>query len=99
MVEKLNLDPHINSQNEDESALALDFTSFLLRYHKDLDYSDFSEDPETVKKIRRAEMYRNWLDIEDLANGYESIQTNFNNHQETASKAFKEILTLVQETK
>lgn len=28
-------------------------SSFLLRYHRDLDYSDFSENEEIVKVIRR----------------------------------------------
>jgi len=32
------------ASKEDESDLALDFSSFLLRYHRDLDYGDFAED-------------------------------------------------------
>jgi hypothetical protein len=34
----------INSTSEKESDLALDFSSFLLRYNRELDYSDFSDD-------------------------------------------------------
>lgn len=44
-------------------------------------------------------MYRNWVDIEDLANGYETIQTNFNIHKDTSSKAFKELLSLIDSVK
>jgi hypothetical protein len=32
------------ASKEDESDLALDFSSFLLRYHRDLDYGDFADD-------------------------------------------------------
>lgn len=95
----MNLDAYIESDNEDFSNLTLDFTSFLLRYHKSLNYDDFSEDPDVAKKIRRAEMYRNWVDIEDLANGYEVIQNNFNSHKDTTSKAFQEVLGLVEGVK
>jgi hypothetical protein len=83
ILQKMNLDIYILSDNEEEANLVLDFTSFLLRYHKgrllcqitDLDYEDFSENEEVVKRIKRAEIYRNWVDIEDLANGYESMQS------------------------
>ena len=57
--------------------MALDFSSFLLRYHRDLNYEDFSEDKTVLQLIRRAEMYRNWADVEDLANGFETLQGNF----------------------
>jgi len=58
---------------DEDADLALDFASFLLRYHRDLDYSDFSDDLGLQTKIRRAEAFRSWADIEDLANGYESL--------------------------
>jgi hypothetical protein len=60
-----------------ESELGLDISCFLLRYHKDLDYYDFSDDVQIIQKIRRAEMYRNWTDIEDLAGTTETIGNNF----------------------
>ena len=62
------------ASREEDSDLALDFASFLLRYHRDLDYQDFSDDPIVTHKIKRAETYRSWADIEDLANGFESLQ-------------------------
>jgi len=40
----LKINRVITSQVESESDLALDFSSFLLRYHKDLEYADFTED-------------------------------------------------------
>jgi len=39
-------------------------------------------------KIRRAEVYRAWADIEDLANGYETINANFDKHRGVTSNAF-----------
>jgi hypothetical protein len=84
----MNIQRIISSRKEEDSDLALDFASFLLRYHRDIDYSDFSDDPVIIHKIKRAETYRSWADIEDLANGFESISTNFEQHQTTAAKAF-----------
>ncbi|CAI2384862.1 unnamed protein product [Moneuplotes crassus] len=95
ILQKINLDSFIDSSVSDERNLALNFTSFLLRYHQDLDYNDFSEDEHVVKAIRRAEMYRNWVDIEDLATGYESLHKN----SDASSKAFQEILALIDQVK
>ena len=40
----MNIDNQIVSENEAEAELAMDFSSFLLRYNRDLDYSDFTVD-------------------------------------------------------
>ncbi len=66
---------------ESASDLALDFSSFLLRYHRDLDYSDFSDVQEIINRIKRAESFRSWADIEDLASGYETLTTGFESHK------------------
>jgi len=89
----------ILSKIEAEQDLALDFSSFLLRYHRDLNYEDFSDDPDVVRMVRRAEMYRNWADVEDIANGFETLQTNFENHRNTSSKAFEEMLEHIEKIK
>jgi hypothetical protein len=47
--------------------LGLDFASFALRYFKDLSYSDFAEDINIQNKLKRAETFRMWVDIEDTA--------------------------------
>jgi hypothetical protein len=70
-----------------------------LRYHKDIDYADFSEDQFVVSKIRRAEIYRSWADIEDLANGYENLNGNFEKHRTVTSNAFQEIVKLIEKIK
>lgn len=79
--------------------MALDFSSFLLRYHRDLDYNDFADDPSVAQKIKRAETYRAWADIEDLANGFESLQTNIEQHQSTAANAFQELYNYIERIK
>ena len=63
----MNVATSIQSGNESEADLALDFSSFLLRYNRDLDYTDFSDDEQVHMKIKRAEVFRSWADIEDLA--------------------------------
>ena len=88
IIRKMNIASIINAQKEEDSDLALDFSSFLLRYHRELDYADFADDPLIGQKIKRAETYRAWADIEDLANGFESLQTNIEQHQTTAANAF-----------
>lgn len=84
----MNISSIISASTEADSDLALDFASFLLRYHRDIDYSDFSDDPLIIHKIKRAETYRSWADIEDLANGFETLSNNLETHQVTAANAF-----------
>ena len=67
-VKQLNLSIKFIAKNQEINDICLDFTSFLLRYNRELDYSDFSDDPEIIQKIKRAETFRTWADIEDLAN-------------------------------
>jgi len=64
----MRLDNIIQNGEFDESQKSLDFCAFLLRYNWEIDYSFFSEIPEIQENIRRAEMYRSWADIEDIAN-------------------------------
>ena len=77
----------------------MDFCTFLLRYHKDIDYDDFSDSQHVTLKIRRAEIYRSWADIEDLANGYETLNSNFEKHRTVSSNAFQEIVKLIEKVK
>jgi hypothetical protein len=81
----------INSSNPKQSDLALDYASFLLRYNRELDYSDFSDDVATQDRIKRAEIFRAWADIEDLAHGFENLSSNFESHRTTAANAFQEL--------
>ena len=99
IIKNMNMSVYILSQSFKDQELALDFCAFLLRYHKDIDYGDFSDDPFVINKIRRSEIYRVWADIEDLANGYETINGNFEKHRTVTSNAFQEIVKLVEKVK
>ncbi len=88
IVKNMNLSAFVLSSNPKDADLALDFCAFLLRYHREIDYSDFSEDQYVVGRIRRSEVFRAWADIEDLANGYETINANFEKHRGVTSNAF-----------
>ena len=46
ILRKMDISSIIQRGNDQEQDLALDFTSFLLRYNRLLDYSDFSDDVE-----------------------------------------------------
>lgn len=68
IVRKMKLVDYMFSPNTEVADLTLDFSSFLLRYNRELDYQDFSDDATILQKIKKAETYRTWADIEDLAN-------------------------------
>ena len=44
----------------------LDFAIFLLRYYEAVDYEDFSDLATINAKIKRAELHRVWIDIEEI---------------------------------
>lgn len=44
IVKNMNLSAYVLSSNPKDSELALDFCAFLLRYHREIDYTDFSDD-------------------------------------------------------
>lgn len=68
LLRKMNLAQHIMSTTSiQESELALDLCSFLLRYHRGLDYGDFSDNPYCVQRLRRYEDFKCWSEIEDIA--------------------------------
>ena len=66
LLRKMNMSQHIMSQNLAESDFALEFCAFLLRYHRALDYGDFSDNPYCVQRLRRYEDYKYWTELEDL---------------------------------
>ena len=95
----MNVANAIQSGNDTEADLSLDFSSFLLRYNRDLDYTDFSDDEQIHQKIKRAEVFRSWADIEDLAHSQEVFQQEFESHRTTAANAFQELYAYIEKTK
>ena len=70
--------------------------SLLLRYNRDLQYSDFSDDELIVNKIRRAELYGTWKDIEDVSKIAESYHQEFEENKVVTQKAFAELYTFIE---
>mmetsp|Transcript_1260 Transcript_1260/g.1305 ORF Transcript_1260/g.1305 Transcript_1260/m.1305 type:complete len:140 (+) Transcript_1260:275-694(+) len=99
ILEKMRIPQLLTSASPDEKELALDFASFLLRYHRKLDYEDFSEDVLIQNTIKRAEIFRSWADIEDLASGFDSVAHGLEDHKMTAANAFKELYTHMERFK
>ena len=71
--------------------MALDFSSFLLRYNRELDYQDFADDQNIIAKIKKAETYRTWADIEDLANTLSALQGQMTETQLNVQNAMQEM--------
>jgi len=74
LLRKINLDKYILSSQPSEAAVGLELSSFLLRYHSDIDYNDFSDDPAAVKKLRRYEGVKYAAELEQLTKIVEDIR-------------------------
>lgn len=70
-----------------------------MRYNRELDYNDFTDKIDVQNKIKRAEVFRSWADIEDLAHGFENLSTNFESHRTTAANAFQELYQYIEKSK
>ena len=66
--------------------------SFLLRYHRGLDYGDFSENPYCVQRLRRYEDFKCWSEIEDVALLAETTSKDVISFKQTNESALQEIL-------
>ena len=88
----MNLQDHILSANQNESEASLELAAFLLRYHRSVDYGDFSDHPYVVQRIRRYCDYRFWFELEEQGNGQEELNNKFNSFQSVTQTALKEIV-------
>ena len=50
LLRKINIERLLASNQPSESSIALEFASFLLRYHVEIDYDDFSDTKNIRKK-------------------------------------------------
>jgi hypothetical protein len=64
-----------------------------------LDYQDFSDDAGIIQKIKKAETYRTWADIEDLANTLSTLQTQFQEQQANVQHGMQEMFAAVDKFK
>ena len=83
----MNLEAHIMSSNPGEVEAALGLAQFLLRYHRAVDYGDFSENPYAVQRIRRFCDYKVWFEIEELSGSHEDLSGNFSEFKTVTQKA------------
>ncbi len=72
LLRKMNLEKHFKSDGSDRD-IALEFASFLLRYHVDIDYGDFTDDPFAIQKLRRYENVKYAAEVEGLTKAIEDI--------------------------
>ena len=80
------------STNQVEAEAALDLAAFLLRYHRSVDYGDFSDNAHVVQRIRRYCDYRFWYELEEQGGQNEDINGKFNSFQTVTQTALKEIV-------
>lgn len=71
----------------------------MLRYNRELDYQDFSDDQNIISKIKKAETYRTWADIEDLANTLSTLQGQFTEQQLNVTNGMQEMFQGVEKFK
>lgn len=83
----MNLEEHVMSTNPTEVEAALELSQFLLRYHRAVDYGDFSENPYVVQRVRRYCDYKIWYEIEELSSSHEDLSGNFSDFKGVTQKA------------
>eukprot|EP00831_Metopus_contortus_P039604 TRINITY_DN31026_c0_g1_i1.p1 TRINITY_DN31026_c0_g1~~TRINITY_DN31026_c0_g1_i1.p1 ORF type:complete len:323 (+),score=46.04 TRINITY_DN31026_c0_g1_i1:195-1163(+) len=94
-LNRLGLDKYFTQDEE----VAFDFACFLLRYYKDIEYSDLCATPRMVQKVKKAELQRTWVDIDNLAVNQEQIIKVAQENQDLTSRAFAELYAHVDELK
>ena len=73
----MNIDQLIISSDNQESQISLEFASFLLRYHVDIDYGDFTEDAFCIQKLRRYEDVKYATELETITKAFEALSERF----------------------
>ena len=65
----MDLDYYISEKTQTDLVheKSLEFYSFLLRYHREIDHSDCSQNPKVLQKLRRYEDFKLWNELEELA--------------------------------
>ena len=70
----MGLDEYIMKNEEPLCDKILEFFSFLLRYHRDIDHSDFSSNSAVLARLKRYEEFKCWNELEELAVRQESVE-------------------------
>ena len=88
----MNIEEHVMSTNSTEVEAALELSQFLLRYHRGVDYGDFSDNPYVVQRIRRYCDFKIWFEIEELSGSQEDLTGNFSDFKSMTQRALQEIV-------
>lgn len=72
----MNLERHFRSDQSDRE-VSLELASFLLRYHVEIDYGDFSDDPYTIQRLRRYEDVKYASEVEGVTKALEQLSDRF----------------------
>jgi len=67
ILKKMNFDFWMSKKQYMDGAL--DFICFCLRFYTEIDYEAFSDKIDVINVLKRAEMYKCWSDLEELAQG------------------------------
>lgn len=92
LLMKMQLDEHILSLNPVASEDALELTYFLLRYHRAVDFGDFSEQLHVTQRIRRFHDYKVWFELENLTGSQDDLQGSFSEFKQMTQNALREIM-------
>jgi len=64
-----------------------------------LDYEDFSDIDIIKQKIRRAEMHRSWIDVEDMVMKFTDLEKEFRKNQNLTTSSIGEIFSYCDKIK
>lgn len=64
-----------------------------MRYHRAVDFGDFSDSPFVVQRLRRFQEFKAWAEIDDLQTLTETFSQRFDQFKQSNHNAFQELLT------
>ena len=89
LLRKMNLQDHLMSTNPTEVETTLELAQFLLRYHRGVDYGDFSDNPYVVQRIRRYHDYKIWFEIEEVSGSTQELNGTYHDFKTVTQKALQ----------
>ena len=88
----MDLNGRILSIDNQESEITLEFCSFIMRHHRGIDYSDFTDSPFAIQRLRRFQEFKSWAEIDELHLITDNFSSQFDLFKQANNSAFQEIL-------
>lgn len=63
----------------------------MLRYHRAIDYGDFSDNAYVVQRVRRYVDYKYWAEIENLDGKHDVLDSSFQQFKAATQAALREL--------